>query len=237
MGAWLDSLSSGRERAFWLTVVALGFLLYMPIGRYSITLEGHILESGLDVATPFVPAAVWIYLLLYTTTAMPLVVGLDRQRFRGVSMAYLALQGASYVCFVLYPVHFSARPEPLGSGLSEWTMRQLYWVDQPSNCFPSLHVSIALTAGLTVWSVSRRIGALVLALAAAISISTMFVKQHWFADVASGAVLAWVAWAVFVRPIQAEARPIHRRGVIALLVVQVLLYGALALAWLLGAGT
>ena len=66
-------------------------------------------------------------------------------------------------------------------------------MDKPYNHFPSLHVAFSWLA-VHASQVSRRTRVGLAVLAVGISVSTLFVKQHYIADVLYGFGLAWTAW-------------------------------------------
>jgi len=66
----------------------------------------------------------------------------------------------------------------------------MYIVDEPNNCFPSLHVSISFLASFVMWRKSRIEGVFFLIWSAAISISTLTTKQHYVADIIGGTLIA-----------------------------------------------
>ena len=69
----------------------------------------------------------------------------------------------------------------------------LEYLDKPYNHFPSLHVALSWLA-VHASAVSRRSRVGLGVLAVGISVSTVFVKQHYIVDVLFGFALAWVAW-------------------------------------------
>jgi len=220
--------TASRERVLLISLVALSYTLYLPICRLTVGLAGRPLDVALDHATPYVPEWVFIYGLLYTVAALPLVVPFERLAFRRVAAAYLSIEALSFVVFVLFPVHMTLRPDVTADGgFAGWTMAMLYQVDRPSNCFPSLHVSTTILAALCALKVDRVLGWGGLVLAAAISASTMFVKQHYLADVLSGAALAVAAWWFLVRPVPVTRVPFSWRRIVPLALAQVVLYGVL----------
>lgn len=228
MPALLDRLSASRERALLTTLVLLGYALYMPVGRLSFGLTPSTPDLGVDHATPFVPGMVFVYGLLYSVVGLPLVLPAGRRLFRRVALAYGAVQLTSLTIFLVYPVHMTLRPEVIEAGpFTTWMLEFIYWIDRPSNCLPSLHVSCALLAALCTLKVDRRIGRGAVPLAIVISASTMFVKQHWFLDVGTGAALALLAWWLLVRPISTEPSSLGFRRLAPLLIFQCAIYGAL----------
>ena len=227
--------SASRERLLLTALVALVYSLYLPVGLWSATLTPHPVEVALDGATPFLPGWAFVYLLLYTMAALPLVVPFERLAFRRVVAAYLTIDLLSLLVFVLFPVHMTLRPDLAAEGsFAEWMMAQLYEVDRPSNCFPSLHVSTTILAALCVLKVDRVLGWGGLVVATAISASTMLVKQHYLADVLSGAALALAAWWLLVRPVRMERVPFSWRRVAPLALAQLGLFALLWALYLLG---
>lgn len=217
-------MSARAEKLLLAAVIGAGYSLYWPIGRYTANLEPHAPALAIDHATPLVPAFMFVYGLVFLAGALPLTVRTSRQQFRRICAAYLVAEFVSYVVFVAYPVTMTIRPEPPEvTSLATWGVAFAYWLDRPSNCLPSLHVSVAVLAGLCTWSADRLIGAAGVAIAIAIAASTMLVKQHWFADVVTGVALAVGVWWWFVRGVPREPGPPDRRGVWVLTAAQVLM--------------
>jgi len=224
----LDRLSDRAERLVLAGSVAAGYALYWPIGRYTASLEPHEPALAIDHATPLIPEFIYVYALVFLAGALPLTVQTGRQLFRRICASYLLAMLVSYVVFLAWPVTMTIRPEaPPVDSLATWGIALAYWLDKPSNCLPSLHVSVAMLAGLCTWSADRLVGAGGIAVAIAISASTMLVKQHWFADVVTGVLLALVAWALLVRGVEPEGTP-DRRGVLWLTGAQLLMIVAFA---------
>jgi len=87
----------------------------------------------------------------------------------------------------------------IGEGFFAWSLQFIYHFDRPYNCFPSLHVGYAVLAALTCYRIHRGWGIAALVYAALIGISTLYTKQHYIVDVVAGALLAYVAYLVFLR--------------------------------------
>jgi membrane-associated phospholipid phosphatase len=66
--------------------------------------------------------------------------------------------------------------------------------DAASNCFPSMHVSVAT---LTALHAEPTLGTIALSFPALIALSCVFTKQHYLVDLPAGAALGWVAFQVF----------------------------------------
>ncbi|MDA1267138.1 MAG: phosphatase PAP2 family protein [Planctomycetota bacterium] len=225
---WLDRRTPAQERALLTLVVLVASLGYVPIGALSVGRAAWRPETVIDEVVPFVPAGIFVYVWLYPMAVLPLVALRDRLLLRRVVLAYLVVDAISYASFLLVPVRFDARGVVEGtSTLATWGITLAHWADPPSNCFPSLHVSISYLAALAVGEEDRRLGRRALAIATAIALSTMVVKQHWLADVVAGAALGALAWWVFLRGRGVPANTSHT-GVRLLVLAQVLVYVA---AW------
>ena len=99
---------------------------------------------------------------------------------------------------VSYAVYFFLqteviRPAVAGTDLLSRMIRDVYAGDNPYNDFPSLHTSLSTIIAIHWWRTDRRLGIIAAAWTALIVASTVFVKQHYVADVASGLLLAWGA--------------------------------------------
>ena len=70
-----------------------------------------------------------------------------------------------------------------------------------TRCFPSLHVAVAFLSAFAILKVDRFVGAFTLILAALIAVSTMMIKQHFFADVVFGFALSELSRRLFLSKI------------------------------------
>jgi len=183
----------------WLIPVCLIYSIYFPLSRYTATLPGHTLETAVDRAIPLVPVWMYVYALVFLAGFLPLFVVADRLLFRRVVYAFIAVEVTGFAVFLLFPVHMSGRTEELAiTSLATWGVHLMWYLDAPSNLFPSLHVALAVLASLCCWKVDRLIGVGSGIVAALISASTVLVEQHWAADIVAGGALAAGWWWVFV---------------------------------------
>jgi membrane-associated phospholipid phosphatase len=156
-------------------------------------------EMALDRAVPLQPVWMPVYLSLWVFSFLPLWVvrGVDLRR--RTILAYITTAITAYVGFLIVP---TAAPRPAvvpGDGMWAWALRTLYALDPPYNCFPSLHVAYAFLAALSAYRVHRGFGVLALSWAVLVGISTLFIKQHYVADVIAGALLALASYAIVLR--------------------------------------
>lgn len=178
-------------------VLALLFVLLLPV--YPLLNHAreplHNLTTSFDRRIPFCPEFVVVYLSYF-----PFVVGtalfFSFSKLKLV-FARLCLAGSltlvvSYLCYGFFQT-FVQRPTPVGSGFVATLVRWLYTRDEPYNAFPSLHVGLSVLCVLALRE-AKQFRTLSALWAAAIVASTLLVKQHVLADVASGAVLALVSY-------------------------------------------
>ena len=181
----------------WLPLYLLLFLALerMPMGRYWAT------QLPIDARIPFcewfvIPYCLWYPLLV--------AVGLyllfqDRAAFR----RYMLFLGSTFLLsgfiWLLLPNGQDLRPLvfPRENLLTALTAG-LYRIDTNTNVFPSVHVLGAVGAALAVLdcrTLKRRklLRAGTVALAAAICLSTVFIKQHSVLDVLGGLLLSGLA--------------------------------------------
>jgi membrane-associated phospholipid phosphatase len=152
-------------------------------------------ELPLDRAVPLRPAWTPVYLSLWVFSFLPLFIVRGIELRRRTILAYITTASIAYVGFLIFPTS-APRPAAVpGDGIAAWCLRTLYALDPPFNCFPSLHVAYAFLAALSACRVHRGLGAAALLWAVLVGISTVFIKQHYVADVVTGASLALAAHA------------------------------------------
>ena len=187
-GAW------PRERALLIAAVFLLYTLYYPATHYAITLPPLDMSVWLDHALPLSPLWILIYAMIYPATTAPLFVVREPMAFRRVAFAFMVSALIGLLCFLLFPVHMTLRPEYSSlpsEGFINWGVQLCYALDKPSGCFPSLHVTYATLAALVCAKANPPTGRVMWVVAILIDLSTMLVKQHFFADVLAGTALAY----------------------------------------------
>lgn len=105
------------------------------------------------------------------------------------------------VCFTIYYFFPTTVPRPviIGDDSLSKLVRYIYSRDNPYNCFPSIHVLNAMLVTLFFCKYYKGIilkgiavGSCVL-----ISLSTLFIKQHYTPDVLSSILLSTTLYAIF----------------------------------------
>ena len=189
-------------------------VLVVTVGAYALTNRFHLISptplapSPLDRVVPLLPWTAWIYASYPLLFSLVFVLERDSVRLSRFMYAVLGVNFVSELIFVLLPTTldrtgFVVRPtvEEGGASLLAWIQH----IDTPFNCLPSLHVSAACLAGIVAFKGGWLGGRWYLAWGLAISLSTLTTKQHLFADVISGAVLAVVAYWIFFTQVEVGA--------------------------------
>lgn len=191
---------SWADRA--LHLVMSGFLIVGIYQFYFWCQRNHVgrprsLRIGLDDRIPYWPSWVWIYsflyypIILYTNWVMQ-----DSRHFVYVVGSFVLLLLMQMAFFLAFPVHTPEdwRPGEGVTSLSERFLRFVHRFDARSNCFPSMHVSVAM---LTALHLRPAMGDWAYLAPVLIGISCLFTKQHYILDLPPGAVLGWVAYQGF----------------------------------------
>jgi membrane-associated phospholipid phosphatase len=192
---WLSD-GEGRLRKSRFAVILAGsyaafVVTYLPINEFSVGRAAHTLFLPGEDRLPFLPIFEYLYALTYFMPALLIATVRDYASFRRLVRAYGLTLLIAYTTYLLYPVYFE-RPHLEVSSFHTWLL-SLEYLDKPYNHFPSLHVALSWLA-FHASQVSRRSRVGLGVLATSISVSTVFVKQHYIVDVLYGVALAWVAW-------------------------------------------
>jgi membrane-associated phospholipid phosphatase len=195
----------------------------------------------LDYRIPLQPAWVLVYGPLYLfLILLPVFVVRQDELIRRTVFAYLTVWIASYVSFFFYPTVAPRLDDAvIGNGFVVWGLRFLYSADPPYNCFPSLHVAHSFVSALSSYRVHRGVGIGGAACAFVVGLSTLFTKQHYILDVVAGIVLAFLAYALFLRKTTREdVSELDRRVAPALVLVVtgivLLCFGCYVVLYMLG---
>jgi membrane-associated phospholipid phosphatase len=171
-------------------------LIYFTLQRVTYFPIRQLPPSPVDRAIPFMADWVWAYQSVYLLlTAVPWLV--DREEaLRRYARGFLVLSSIGFACFLVVPLEV---PRPLTA--ANPMFRLLVSYDAPVNTLPSLHVGLAVYTvlfGVAYWQPRLIRGAWLLVLGTtgvwtiAIAFSALAIKQHYLADLAAGAALAYV---------------------------------------------
>lgn len=215
LAAWLEARATARDgglaTGFVWRAVLLGYALfcatYLPINHWSVDRPASVLFLPGEERLPFVPAAEYLYVWTYVLPlALPRLLPGPRE-FARLTLAFWLTLAVAYGTYLAFPVYFE-RPALEVDSLATWLLA-LEYLDPSYNHFPSLHVALSWLVFLACrprlpWP---RLGAVFVL---GVSLSTLFVKQHYLVDVLYGFALALLAWWLAGRAAGCElTRPSH----------------------------
>ncbi|MBW7454363.1 phosphatase PAP2 family protein [Paenibacillus sepulcri] len=176
----------------WMLAIPVLNVFYEILNRAGAHVSS--LATGLDERTPFLPAFIIPYLIWYPFIMIMLIVLFMKSRtvyYRTLLALSLGLIGC-YLTYYFYQTTIS-RPTITEHGLFYSLVNMIYHSDGPYNCFPSIHVltSYLMLKGVSsCTNLSRMTRWFVVVMGWSIIVSTVFVKQHVWLDMAGAILLA-----------------------------------------------
>ena len=173
-----------------LGVVAIGTSLFYDALNHgpAVLFLRTPVDDLIPVVGPFAVPYVSLRPFIYASAVLFLVFRV--RIYRSAALAMTATLLVSYAFYALLQTYID-RPAVIGTDVFSQMIREVYAGDQPYNDFPSLHASLSTIFAIHWWKVDRRIGVPVAIWTALIVVSTVFVKQHYVADMLAGVLLAF----------------------------------------------
>jgi len=214
MRIWcVGRLPPSREGAL---TVSLGVAVVVLLALYAPLNHGPARwspKTPLDDEIPLVAPMVVPYLSIYplaVLTAIALVARSPRLLNSALLAVVLTLL-ASYATYLAAQTYV-ARPSVDGSDMFSTLLRAVYARDQPYNAFPSLHVGLSTVSAIHwIWS-GWRFRAVPAAWCGVIVGSTVFVHQHYLADLFGGFVVGSAASLLSRRVLWRDQGPVAASG-------------------------
>lgn len=181
------------------TLIAIGLFFYCTYTLAGIFYCGkpHLMPKiWIDNNTPLLNWTFWIYSSDYLFLVLGGLLMPDKKSVRKIRNAYIATLFFHFGIFVIYPTYM-IRPEIVGDSWGAAIGRWTQLVDNPTNCFPSLHVSSTFVVSFIICYYYKFLCIPMNLWALAISVSTLTTKQHYFYDVVSGFIVSIVVFIIF----------------------------------------
>lgn len=177
----------------WLPLAAaliINHIAYFATRLVTTSMKHYHLDTPIDPYIPVVPAFVVIYVgayLFWIVGYCTIARGGERLCLEILSADIIA----KLICFVIFMVYptTAVRPEIVGTDVFSEALRVLYVLDPADNFFPSIHCleSWACFRGVAQrkdCSIAFKTGCFLVA--AAIFLSTLFLRQHMIPDIFGG---------------------------------------------------
>ena len=192
-------MNSTKKRNI-LLVCALLVNLFVYYGTRLFTHNGthFYFTIPLDNQIPVIPWTLLIYggAYLFWGINYYLCITYEESGYNRYFIAHLIGEAVCFLTFILLPTTFD-RSEAMGTGLFDRLLKLLYSIDSPDNLLPSIHCFLSWLC----WIGTRKNTHIPkwyqytsLAIAIAICISTLTVKQHVIADLVTGVLLAELSY-------------------------------------------
>lgn len=192
-------LRNGKELTLKRFLLVVGTFMFQILAYYGARAilkadDYSVLSSAWDEAIPFVPVFIIFYIgafvqwiLYYQRLTVE-----DERTCRWFMTAEIMTKLISMFIFIRVPLTI-IRPVVAPKGIFKRLTRMIYFVDTPTELLPSLHcVQSWLSFRLLMNIRKEKKWLIVLAAVFTLGVfaSTLFVKQHYLADVAVGILLA-----------------------------------------------
>lgn len=184
-----------------ISLVCIQSILYFisKLLQGDLNLVGNVIDTKIPfVPAFFIPYCIW-YLMIFIIPYY--LYCKDKDKFIKYTMAYILCSMIGNIVFISYPSTV-ARPTVTGTDIFSLIAKFIYWIDTPTNCFPSLHCAISMLFILYICE-SKNINIItkisVCIISILIMLSTLFTKQHVVVDFISGDILALIVYLI-VKP-------------------------------------
>ena len=185
-----------------IVLVAAGYSLYQIPQRISLRPSISLLLP-IDNWIPFRPMWTWIYIFAYYPFLTTLILLIPSwEDFWSIFLSFTLMLITHIFISLIFPVRVpdAWRISDCDAGLSSKLLRFVQTIDKGGNCFPSMHVAIAVVSAYHLQRLINgpaSIDVLIWSFPVLIGASTVFTKQHYFVDVPAGASLGLVGWMLY----------------------------------------
>ena len=159
-------------------------------------------ETKIDRKIPFRPYWVWVYSGLYYPILVFLIFTVDSfSHFMYTAFSFICLLFMHILISFIFPVKTPPdwRIYNKNESISTKFLSIVHHYDEGSNCFPSMHVAVAVLTSLHLaanlsneWSYLSHLFPILIA------VSTLFTKQHYILDIPGGIILGVLNFELFL---------------------------------------
>jgi membrane-associated phospholipid phosphatase len=184
-----------------LECLALAVAVYFVSQIYTLLNHGPAvlnLHTALDSAIPVIPIFVIPYNSLqpYIYATLLLFLLFRTKDFQAAALTMIAVWFVSFAFYYFLQTEV-VRPVLTGTDTFSKMVMAVYAGDHPFNDFPSLHTSLSTIMAIYWVKVNKTLGIILSVWTALIVAATLFIKQHYIADVVLGLLLAFGFSALF----------------------------------------
>lgn len=192
----MTALDIGVDLILSIVLIVGAYQFYFFTQRHLLRTPRHF-HFALDERIPFQPGWSWVYSFLYYPAILYLnLVATAPGHFTRMAFSFIVLLAMQVLCFALYPVatppHW--RSQAVANAASVRFLKFVRNFDAATNCFPSMHVSVAT---LTALHAQATLGGWAFLFPVLIAVSCIMTKQHYLIDLPFGAALGVAAFAIY----------------------------------------
>lgn len=190
-----ESRELGPWWAIGMVVFVVWAILYFTAAHVTEPMKARTFSDSILERLPMKPELAAVYLGVHVFGLIPFCVLPELRLLRRHLLGAVLIVGLSAIAWVALPVRLDRPPiPPENMTFGAWLLRGVHGFDPTTNCFPSAHCAIAVYAAIGLrFGRSLRLFIWGIITAIMICISTVLTRQHYVADVASGALLAAIA--------------------------------------------
>ena len=177
--------------AYWVFWISIFFFTIYPLCNWFTSHRENVYHIYFEneLAIPFIPEFIWIYLSLYVTFILPPFFLDEKQLVKlGKELVLGTIIGG--IVFLIFPSVLGFE-RVLPEGEYQVLFKNIFLLDLPHNMFPSLHI---VYSGLILLSVYQAVSKAWIKVFVSIwffliCASTLFVHQHHFSDILLGSFI------------------------------------------------
>lgn len=207
-----NKLTQVLNRLCFMVAIPIVSIIHIILNTYRP--DVHNLKTIIDDIIPFSAIFVvpYVYWFLYIPIVLVYFAVVDYKYYFRLLMSIIA---GMFICFIVYYFYPTTvpRPELVENDIFTRLVRDfIYANDNPYNCFPSIHVlnSVLVTLFFCKFNKSSVLKALAILSCVSISLSTMFIKQHYIADMFASLLLGTSMYVLFTNDNLWNSVPVKR---------------------------
>jgi membrane-associated phospholipid phosphatase len=188
-----------------LGVFTIGFsIFYLYPNALPLSEPMYLPLLAIDRITPFVPWTFLIYTSDYVLIFLIFILLKEKESFNSFARMVFGVLICCGLFFLFLPTTYPRPRYPeVNNLLVAGAMKFIMAADNPTNCFPSVHVALT---GVSTWAirfVGRKTHLIFWMWTLAIYASTLSTKQHYFLDILGGifvmVIIAFLEWVLFAK--------------------------------------
>lgn len=181
------------KEILFLLMIIIWAVFYFGMNELTTMRTTHFPRFASETKIPFISWFIFVYISVYFAALAPYFFIKDKIIFKKFIAAFVSVSLASSLIYLIYPVE-TIRPRIEAKNIADHLYLFITSMARPYNLLPSEHVSSAFLAYFFCRLVNKPLSWLFLIWVILISLSTLFVKQHYVIDIFAGIILAYLTF-------------------------------------------